>query len=232
MVAQTETEASLSDTHLHISMGSSSRTRRQFHGLVAFAAFTGLSGAAYGPGYSIPFNWRACRRQLVLPLLILTSEESFAEESFNPLKLKGYFWETGKFYSTAESADSQDIRKILSELTETASILQTLESTVADGNFEELKTQLRGANFSESLLRIRGKAVLNILSQQESTVEDDEKFRDVQQAYVLLGQELNGLNGAIDSATVDFSRGALEVLRQYFDVRGFGRWRKSEKKLD
>lgn len=33
----------------------------------------------------------------------------------------------------------------------------------------------------------RAAKVLNILSQQESTVEDDEKFRDVQQAYVLLG---------------------------------------------
>lgn len=29
--------------------------------------------------------------------------------------------------------------------------------------------------------------VLNLLSQQESTVEDDEKFREAEQAYVLLG---------------------------------------------
>eukprot|EP00434_Breviolum_minutum_P016924 symbB.v1.2.014933.t3/scaffold1103.1/size137753/9 len=136
--------------------------------------------------------------------------EAKAEEPFNPLKLKGYFWETGKFYE-GETSET-NIAEILEELKETASLLQPFESLVSEGKFEELKTKLRGANFSESLLRIRGKRVLKLLSQQESTVEDDEKFREAEQAYVLLGKELNGLNGAIDSATVDFSRGALQLV--------------------
>eukprot|EP00435_Cladocopium_sp_Y103_P031150 s482_g7.t2 len=140
----------------------------------------------------------------------LLPQESRAEEPFNPLKLKGYFWETGKFYEgqTSEISES-NITKILEELRQTE---QPWESLVSEGKFEDLKTQLRGANFSESLLRIRGKRVLKLLSQQESTVEDDEKFQEAEQGYVLLGQELNGLNAAIDSATVDFSRGAFQLV--------------------
>lgn len=143
----------------------------------------------------------------------LLPQESRAEEPFNPLKLKGYFWETGKFYEgqTSEISES-NITKILEELRQTESLLQPWESLVSEGKFEDLKTQLRGANFSESLLRIRGKRVLKLLSQQESTVEDDEKFQEAELGYVLLGQELNGLNSAIDSATVDFSRGAFQLV--------------------
>ena len=55
----------------------------------------------------------------------LLPKESRAEEPFNPLKLKGYFWETGKFYEgqTSEISES-NITKILEELRQTESLLQ------------------------------------------------------------------------------------------------------------
>ena len=83
-------------------------------------------------------------------------------ESFNPLKLKGYFWETGQFYepSTAEGAEggAEAAAEARLWLREAAAVLAALDSE-ALSDFERLKRQLRGANFSESLLRIRGKQV-------------------------------------------------------------------------
>ena len=55
----------------------------------------------------------------------LLPQESRAEEPFNPLKLKGYFWETGKFYEGQTSGISEsNITKILEELGQTESLLQ------------------------------------------------------------------------------------------------------------
>ena len=136
------------------------RRRLRGSGSVAFAACFWLC-ATYVCGLSFlsAQTSRLCRRHCMLPLLTF-SEKALAEENFNPLKLKGYFWETGKFYDKENpDAESEDIKQILSDLNETLSILLPLESTVPEGNFEELKTKLRGANFSESLLRIRGKQV-------------------------------------------------------------------------
>ena len=147
------------------------------------------------PAFSSPVQ----RRHGFLSIVVaLRPYEAKAEEPFNPLKLKGYFWETGKFYE-GETSEA-NIAEILDELKETESLLwletalrtfyylmicsglldlfkkhvfcawfcsvnriqlrQPFESLVSEGKFEELKTKLRGANFSESLLRIRGKRVL------------------------------------------------------------------------
>ncbi len=147
------------------------------------------------PAFSSPVQ----RRHGFLSIVVaLRPNEAKAEEPFNPLKLKGYFWETGKFYE-GETSEA-NIAEILDELKETESLLwletalrtfyylmiccglldlfkkhvfcawfcsvnriqlrQPFESLVSEGKFEELKTMLRGANFSESLLRIRGKRVL------------------------------------------------------------------------
>lgn len=151
------------------------------------------------PAFSSPVQ----RRHGFLSIVVaLRPCEAKAEEPFNPLKLKGYFWETGKFYE-GETSEA-NIAEILEELKETESLLrletalrilllfddmmwfawslqnsksiwfapvlccwlnrieprQPFESLVSEGKFEELKTKLRGANFSESLLRIRGKRVL------------------------------------------------------------------------
>lgn len=54
----------------------------------------------------------------------LLPQESRAEEPFNPLKLKGYFWETGKFYEGQTSISESNITKILEELRQTESLLQ------------------------------------------------------------------------------------------------------------
>lgn len=66
------------------------------------------------------------RRHLgLLPVFLTTlvTEESLAEEPFNPLKLKGYFWETGKFYE-GETSESVRIPEILAQLNETQALLQ------------------------------------------------------------------------------------------------------------
>lgn len=71
------------------------------------------------PAFSSPVQ----RRHGFLSIVVaLRPCEAKAEEPFNPLKLKGYFWETGKFYE-GETSET-NIAEILEELKETESLLR------------------------------------------------------------------------------------------------------------
>ena len=71
------------------------------------------------PAFSSPVQ----RRHGFLSIVVaLRPCEAKAEEPFNPLKLKGYFWETGKFYE-GETSEA-NIAEILEKLKETESLLR------------------------------------------------------------------------------------------------------------
>ncbi|CAE7217772.1 unnamed protein product, partial [Symbiodinium microadriaticum] len=125
-----------------------------------------------------------------------------------------YVWETGKLSDTGTldgrgwgQAESSDLVVLLGQLNDTVKVFESLEDNLPQQSFEQLKTQLRGGSFSESVLRIRTKRILNLLSQQESTVEDDDMFRAAEVENQQLGKEVNAMNAAVDAATLDFGGG-------------------------
>jgi len=143
--------------------------------------------------------------------VLVDGEACVAEQPFNPLKLKGAFWETGKLYRKQdfEEQEPKSVAALLEEIKPYCNVLKQLKDAAQQGDFEQVKTQLRGGNFSEARLRTRAKLALKLLAKQETTVEDDTKFLAAENEFFKVGQELNVLNAEIDAATVDFSRGVV-----------------------
>lgn len=95
--------------------------------------------------------------------VLSTSLPQQANAIYNPLNLKGTFWETGELYVKKESELPQDPDDLVPLLRDTLRSLEALESYVLDGKFDDLSRQLRGGSVSESQLRLRGYALLDQL---------------------------------------------------------------------
>ena len=95
--------------------------------------------------------------------VLSTSLPQQANAIYNPLNLKGTFWETGELYVKKESELPQDPDDLLPLLRDTLRSLEALDSYVLDGKFDDLSRQLRGGSISESQLRLRGYALLDQL---------------------------------------------------------------------
>ena len=96
-------------------------------------------------------------------IVLSTSLPQQANAIYNPLNLKGTFWETGELYVKKESELPQDPDDLLPLLRDALRSLEALDSYVLDGKFDDLSRQLRGGSISESQLRLRGYALLDQL---------------------------------------------------------------------
>ena len=85
--------------------------------------------------------------------MLSTSSPQKANAIYNPLNLKGTFWETGELYVKKESELPQDPGDLLPLLRDALRSLESLDSYVLDGKFDDLSRQLRGGSISESQLR-------------------------------------------------------------------------------
>lgn len=96
----------------------------------------------------------------------LTMQPQEAHAIYNPLNLKGTFWETGELYTKKDTDLPSDPDELLPSITATLSALESLNDLVLDGKFDELLRQLRGGSVSESQLRLRGYALLDQLPEE------------------------------------------------------------------
>ena len=94
---------------------------------------------------------------------LVTANPSYAQAVYNPLNLKGAFWETGMLYEKKDDKLPNDPDDILPSLIETVAAFESLNDLVEEGKFEDLSRQLRGGKISESQLRLRGYALLDFL---------------------------------------------------------------------
>jgi hypothetical protein len=111
-------------------------------------------------------------------VMLSTSSPHEANAIYNPLNLKGTFWETGELYVKKVNelpADPDDLLPLLRDAFRT---LEGLDSYVLDGKFDDLSRQLRGGSISESQLRLRGYALLDQLPEEsKDTYLAEQAFR-------------------------------------------------------
>eukprot|EP00562_Extubocellulus_spinifer_P006358 CAMPEP_0178526406 /NCGR_PEP_ID=MMETSP0696-20121128/30710_1 /TAXON_ID=265572 /ORGANISM="Extubocellulus spinifer, Strain CCMP396" /LENGTH=205 /DNA_ID=CAMNT_0020157907 /DNA_START=300 /DNA_END=917 /DNA_ORIENTATION=- len=129
----------------------------------------------------------------VAAVTALTTSQA-ANAVYNPLNLKGTFWETGELYVKKDTALPSDPDELLPGLNDTIKALESLNDLVLDGKFDELSRQLRGGSVSESQLRLRGYALLDQLPEgSKSTYLAEQAFR------VFLNRFAN-LDAAVEAA--------------------------------
>eukprot|EP00439_Symbiodinium_sp_Y106_P013460 s213_g1.t3 len=160
-----------------------------------------------------PAELRARRRDSLSAILVATfgfSQRSLAEEPFNPLKLKGYVWETGKLSDTGTldgrgwgQAESSDLAVLLGQLNDTIKVFESLEANLPQESFEQLKTQLRGASFSELWLKSVMRAFSEFAPSGSSTCFLSRRAP----SKTMTRKEINAMNAAVDAATLDFGGG-------------------------
>ena len=117
-----------------------------------------------------------------------------ARAVYNPLNLKGTFWETGQLYVKKDSGLPSDPDELLPELNETVIALESLNDLVLDGKFEDLSRQLRGGSVSESQLRLRGYALLDQLP------EDSRNAYLAEQAFRIFLNRFANLDATVEAA--------------------------------
>ena len=88
---------------------------------------------------------------------------------YNPLNLKGSFWETGELYVKKGRDLPDDPDELLPSLVAVAAALESLNDLVLEGRWEDLSRKLRGGVISESQIRLRGYALLDILPDKEDS---------------------------------------------------------------
>jgi len=114
---------------------------------------------------------------------------------YNPLNLKGSYWETGELYQKKESSFDlpPDPEALLSSMKEMASALESLSTVAEGGEFDELSRALRGGSVSESRLRISGNALI------DSILEDDREYV-VAERFRLFLNNFDALDAAVTAA--------------------------------
>lgn len=85
----------------------------------------------------------------------------------NPLNLKGTYWETGKLYKKTDSELPSDPDDLLASLIQAATALASLSDVATDGKFEDLSRLLRGGAVSESRLRLRAYALIDMIENED-----------------------------------------------------------------
>mmetsp|Transcript_13913 Transcript_13913/g.20540 ORF Transcript_13913/g.20540 Transcript_13913/m.20540 type:complete len:286 (-) Transcript_13913:24-881(-) len=115
-------------------------------------------------------SWIHQATTTVMPTVLLLPLNNAAQAASpppNPLNLKGTFWETGEIYVKKESNLPSDPADIIPSIKELIASLDSLESLVLDGKFDDLSRQLRGKSISESQLRVLGYALLDLLPEND-----------------------------------------------------------------
>ena len=140
--------------------------------------------------------------------MLSTSSPQKANAIYNPLNLKGTFWETGELYVKKESELPQDPDDLLPLLRDALRSLESLDSYVLDGKFDDLSRQLRGGSISESQLRLRGYALLDQLP------EDSKDTYLAEQAFRVFLTRFTRLDATVEAAArqAKIDGGLVEAL--------------------
>ena len=140
--------------------------------------------------------------------MLSTSSPQNANAIYNPLNLKGTFWETGELYVKKESELPQDPDDLLPLLRDALRSLESLDSYVLDGKFDDLSRQLRGGSISESQLRLRGYALLDQLP------EDSKDTYLAEQAFRVFLTRFVNLDATVEAAArqAKIDGGLVEAL--------------------
>mmetsp|Transcript_22391 Transcript_22391/g.34507 ORF Transcript_22391/g.34507 Transcript_22391/m.34507 type:complete len:266 (+) Transcript_22391:80-877(+) len=122
------------------------------------------------------------RRILQNGLLTALSIELFAPGAagavYNPLNLKGSYWETGELYQKKENEIPYEPAELITSLKKAETALDSLTSLVLEGKFDTLSKQLRGGAVSESQLRLRAYALIDSIENDEKMYEASDLFRN------------------------------------------------------
>ena len=119
---------------------------------------------------------------------------------WNPLNLKGTFWETGKLYekSLPPDYDNDDFIIIL-ENTISSLHSSTLLESISEGQYSQTLRLLRGNLISESQIRLASNALIDLLP------EDDESIYKCNESFRIFLRYFDVLDAEVDMASRPFS---------------------------
>ena len=109
-----------------------------------------------------------------------------ADAMNNPLNLKGSYWETGELYRKSDNELPTDPDELLTSLIEVATTLESLNDIALEGKFGELSRLLRGGAISESKLRLRGYAIIDMIEDEKQEYIASELFRTFLRDFAIL----------------------------------------------
>jgi hypothetical protein len=114
---------------------------------------------------------------------------------FNPLGLKGQYWETGQYYKKGQSdADlPDDLPGLRADIKAAVESLRGMKDMAENGDFDALRTALRGGTVSESALFIRARAI-------EGLIEDEDLANASVQAFTRFSRAFDRLDEVVSEA--------------------------------
>lgn len=111
----------------------------------------------------------------------------------NPLNLKGTYWETGKLYKKSDTELPSDPDELLTSLIQAAAALGSLTDVAVDGKFEDLSRLLRGGAVSESRIRLRAYALIDMIENEDKEYLASDLFRTFL-------RDFDALDGMVEAA--------------------------------
>jgi len=136
----------------------------------------------------------------ILATCIAANRSSAAAAANNPLNLKGTYWETGKLYKKSDTELPSDPDELLTSLLQAAAALESLSDVAVDGKFEDLSRLLRGGAVSESRVRLRAYALIDMIENEDKEYLASDLFRTFLRDF----DELDGMvEAAARQAKID-----------------------------
>ena len=145
---------------------------------------------------------------------ISTANNNDKKLPWNPLNLKGTYWETGSMIYTKPNTSSLENGDFLSILDNTIVALSSDEllNSISEGNYSTTLRMIRGRLISESQIRLSANALLDLLPEDDPSVyKSNESFRIFLRYLELLDGEvemasrpqLGGGNGLGDDPRIE-----------------------------
>jgi len=143
---------------------------------------TRISANPPGKQQEITGNLDAGRRQLLGNSLMTAFwielfRPTAAGAVYNPLNLKGSYWETGELYQKKENEIPFERDELIASLKQSEVALDSLTNLVLEGKFDALSKQLRGGAVSESQLRLRAYALIDTIENDAQMYVASDLFR-------------------------------------------------------
>ena len=116
---------------------------------------------------------------------------------WNPLNLKGTYWETGSMIYTKPNTSALEDGDFLSILEDTIINLSSDEllNSISEGNYSTTLRLIRGRLISESQIRLSANALLDLLP------EDDPSIYKSQESFRIFLRYLDLLDGEVEMAS-------------------------------
>jgi len=117
---------------------------------------------------------------------------------WNPLNLKGTYWETGSMIYTKPNTSSLEDGDFLSILENTITALSSDEllNSISEGNYSTTLRMIRGRLISESQIRLSANALLDLLPE-----DNDTSIYKSQESFRIFLRYLELLDGEVEMAS-------------------------------